>query len=74
MRPEWLLDMTYPSKLGMQLDALEIVDILSVEKHVPDRRRLLVYLERMAGEDDTLGDDPRRVGREKRPHSNELGR
>jgi len=34
--------------LGVQFDAPVILDILSVEKHVPDRGRLLVDLERVA--------------------------
>lgn len=49
--------MTRPSILCVQFDGGKVLDIVSVEKHVPDRSRLAVHLEGVSSQDDSLGND-----------------
>ena len=57
MRPETLRDIALASPFGPQLHGLEVRYIIRIEERVPYRRRFLVDLERVAGEDDAFGDD-----------------
>lgn len=52
-----LLDITTSSTLGPQRQGLEPFHVLAVEEHVSDGDELLVDMEGMASENDSLGDD-----------------
>lgn len=57
MRTQTLLDEPAPPPPRPQRQTLEPLDVLVVEEHVPHRDDALVDLERVAGQDDALGDD-----------------
>ena len=64
--------MTRPSPFRPKLHRLVVIDIELIEEHVANRRRLLVDLERVTGEDESLGRDARRVRGEEGPSADEV--
>lgn len=58
VRAEGFGDVTDFSVLCVQLDRLEVLDVVPLEEHVSDGGGLFVDLERMAGKNNSLGDDP----------------
>jgi hypothetical protein len=65
-------DVTDSASFRSELHGLEVFDIFSVEEEVSDRSSLLVNLERVTGEDYSLGSDSSRVGSEERASSDEV--
>ena len=57
MRPKTLRDIALASPFGPQLHGLEVRYIIRIEEHVPYRCCFLMDFKRVAGEDDTFGDD-----------------
>ena len=54
---ECFANVTGATILGVKFNGLEVVDVLAIEEHVADSRRLLVDLERMTRKDDPLSDN-----------------
>ena len=57
MRSQALFDEPTAAPAGPQRQALEPPDVLIIEEHVADCDDALIDLVRVAGEDDTLGND-----------------
>jgi hypothetical protein len=72
MSTQRLADVTDTTSLRPQLNGLEPLDVFAIEEHVPDRRRLLVDLVRVTGEDNTLSGDASRISGEERAGTDEV--
>lgn len=74
MRAERLYDMTGPAIFGMQFNGLEVCHVLWVEEHESNGGYGPMDLERVTGEDDSLGNDTFRVRIEKCTHCDKMRR
>lgn len=65
---ERFFNVTNLSVFGVELNRLEVFNIFAVEEHVSNGSSLLVDLDRVTSENDSLGDDARWIGREEASH------
>lgn len=68
VRAQCLADVSDPAILRMQLDRFVVFYVVALKEHIPDRSCLLVDFERVTGENDTFGNDPRWIGRKRGAH------
>lgn len=69
---ERLFNVTNLSVFCVELNRLEVFNIFAVEEHVSNGSSLFVDLDGVTSENDSFGDDARRIGREEASHSYQI--